>query len=116
MAIVFLGMAEVSSCDLSKSSGPIKEGDSITKGERIGMFHFGGSSHCLVFRKQTALTAQNLVNPPPWKEDVPNNAVCSALAVLTAQMEHEKHEPSREHYGLHTHQGHAASHGHQASV
>lgn len=78
MAIVFIGMAEVSSCQFL-----VKEGDHITKGDLIGMFHFGGSTHCMLFRPSTNLTSHNLVNPPPWRPDTPNNPVCSALAVVT---------------------------------
>ena len=37
-------MAEVSTCDIT-----VKEGDVVKKGQQIGMFHFGGSSHCLIF-------------------------------------------------------------------
>lgn len=46
MAFIGVGMAEVSTCDIS-----VKEGQRVKKGEQIGMFHFGGSTHCLVFRK-----------------------------------------------------------------
>lgn len=45
MAIVFIGMAEVSSCEFT-----VEEGQEITKGQELGMFHFGGSSHCMLFR------------------------------------------------------------------
>ena len=78
MAIVFIGMAEVSSCQFL-----VKEGDHITKGDLIGMFHFGGSTHCMVFRPSTNLNSHNFVNPPPWDPDAPNNLDCSALAVVT---------------------------------
>jgi phosphatidylserine decarboxylase len=78
MAIVFIGMAEVSSCQFL-----VKEGDNINKGELIGMFHFGGSTHCMVFRPSTNLTSKNFVNPPPWDPNNPNNnPVCSPLAVV----------------------------------
>ncbi|EHS53633.1 phosphatidylserine decarboxylase-related protein [Rhizobium sp. PDO1-076] len=45
MAVVPVGMAEVSSCDIT-----VKPGDHVNKGDQLGMFHFGGSTHCLVFR------------------------------------------------------------------
>lgn len=77
MAIVFIGMAEVSSCDFS-----VEKGDRITKGAPIGMFHFGGSSHCMLFRPSTGVRSQSFVKPPPWDPDAPNNPVCSALAVV----------------------------------
>lgn len=45
-----MGMAEVSSCDIT-----VKAGDRVKKGDQLGMFHFGGSTHCLVFRKGVEL-------------------------------------------------------------
>lgn len=41
-----IGMAEVSSCLLT-----VREGQHVNKGEQVGYFQFGGSTHCLVFRK-----------------------------------------------------------------
>ncbi|KAK5019210.1 hypothetical protein LTR16_000748 [Cryomyces antarcticus] len=46
MAVIAVGMAEVSTCDIT-----VKEGQHVKKGDQIGMFHFGGSTHCLLFRK-----------------------------------------------------------------
>ncbi|KOS17012.1 Phosphatidylserine decarboxylase proenzyme 3 [Escovopsis weberi] len=46
MAFIGVGMDEVSTCDIS-----VKEGQHVNKGDETGMFHFGGSSHCLLFRK-----------------------------------------------------------------
>lgn len=46
MGFVGIGMDEVSTCEIT-----VKEGQRIKKGEQTGMFHFGGSSHCLLFRK-----------------------------------------------------------------
>jgi len=45
MCFVAIGMAEVSSCEIT-----VKPGEKIKKGEQIGTFHFGGSTHCLIFR------------------------------------------------------------------
>ena len=45
MCFVAVGMAEVSSCEIT-----VKQGDTIKKGDPIGSFHFGGSTHCLIFR------------------------------------------------------------------
>ncbi len=47
MCVIPIGMAEVSSCDIT-----VKEGQRVKKGEPLGMFHFGGSTHCLVFRPE----------------------------------------------------------------
>lgn len=45
MCFVAIGMAEVSSCEIT-----VREGDHVRKGDPIGTFHFGGSTHCLIFR------------------------------------------------------------------
>lgn len=45
MAFVAVGMAEVSSNEIT-----VKVGQHVEKGEQLGMFHFGGSTHCLIFR------------------------------------------------------------------
>lgn len=45
MCFMAVGMAEVSTCEIT-----IYEGQRVKKGQQIGMFHFGGSTHCLIFR------------------------------------------------------------------
>lgn len=51
MCVIPVGMAEVSSCVLRGADGePLQEGQHVEKGEQIGYFQFGGSTHCLVFR------------------------------------------------------------------
>jgi phosphatidylserine decarboxylase len=51
MCFVAVGMAEVSSCVLVDQEGrPLKEGQKVEKGDQLGYFQFGGSTHCLVFR------------------------------------------------------------------
>ena len=45
MAVMFVGMAEVSSNEIT-----VYEGQRVNKGEQLGMFHFGGSTHTLIFR------------------------------------------------------------------
>ncbi|HEV7591238.1 MAG TPA: phosphatidylserine decarboxylase family protein [Longimicrobium sp.] len=44
MCIMPVGMAEVSTCQIT-----VYEGQHVTKGDQLGMFHFGGSTHCLMF-------------------------------------------------------------------
>jgi len=39
-------MAEVSTCEVT-----VEKGDTVKKGGQLGMFHFGGSTHVLLFRK-----------------------------------------------------------------
>ncbi|KAF8600306.1 phosphatidylserine decarboxylase-like protein [Ceratobasidium sp. AG-I] len=50
MCFMAVGMAEVSTCEAT-----VKAGDVVKKGDQLGMFHFGGSTHCLIFRPQTKL-------------------------------------------------------------
>jgi phosphatidylserine decarboxylase len=45
LCFVAVGMAEVSSCIVG-----VKEGQHVKKGDEIGFFQFGGSTHCLVLR------------------------------------------------------------------
>lgn len=50
MCVMPVGMAEVSSCQIT-----VYEGQHVKKGDQLGMFHFGGSTHCLFFRPQVTL-------------------------------------------------------------
>jgi phosphatidylserine decarboxylase len=50
MCVMFIGMAEVSSNEIT-----VYEGQHVNKGDQLGMFHFGGSTHCLIFRPQVQL-------------------------------------------------------------
>jgi len=44
MCFMAVGMVEVSTCDIT-----VYEGQHLEKGQQTGMFHFGGSTHCLIF-------------------------------------------------------------------
>lgn len=50
MCVMPVGMAEVSSCDIT-----VYEGQRVKKGDQLGLFHFGGSTHCLFFGPQVKL-------------------------------------------------------------
>jgi phosphatidylserine decarboxylase len=50
ICVIFVGMAEVSTNDIT-----VREGQHVKKGDQLGMFHFGGSTHCLIFRPQVKL-------------------------------------------------------------
>lgn len=50
IAIIFIGMAEVSSCVTT-----VNIGDQVAKGQEIGHFEFGGSSHAIIFEKKANL-------------------------------------------------------------
>ncbi|KAF1973066.1 hypothetical protein BU23DRAFT_554597 [Bimuria novae-zelandiae CBS 107.79] len=40
-----IGMTEVSTCEMN-----VKEGQHVKKGDEIGMFHYGGSTHCVILK------------------------------------------------------------------
>ncbi|MCL1127849.1 phosphatidylserine decarboxylase family protein [Shewanella surugensis] len=50
MVVIPIGMAECATCDIT-----VKAKDLVTKGGEIGMFHFGGSTYLLVFKKNIPL-------------------------------------------------------------
>jgi phosphatidylserine decarboxylase len=67
-AFVPVGMSEVSSCVINPDLAP---GYHVAKGDELGYFQFGGSTHCLVFRPGAiadfalqALPQPHLANPP----------------------------------------------------
>ena len=47
MCFVSIGMSEVSTNEIT-----VQKGDKVKKGDQIGMFHFGGSTHLLIFRPE----------------------------------------------------------------
>lgn len=79
MAMILVGMAEVSSIDLTA-----KVHSHVHKGEKIGMFHFGGSTHCLVFGGQVKLTLNPEVKAKIGNDDpaLPPVHVCSKLMTV----------------------------------
>ncbi len=76
MAVLFIGMEEVSSNELT-----VYEGQHVTKGDELGMFHFGGSTHCLIFRPQTKLEFDLRGQTPGI--DTENIPVRSKIATVT---------------------------------
>ncbi|KAE8388465.1 Phophatidylserine decarboxylase-domain-containing protein [Aspergillus alliaceus] len=67
-----IGMVEISTCEIT-----VKEGEYVKKGDQIGMFHYGGSSHCVIFQKGVNVTGFPEIGR---KENVP---VRGKLAVVT---------------------------------
>ncbi|KIK54435.1 hypothetical protein GYMLUDRAFT_177372 [Collybiopsis luxurians FD-317 M1] len=51
MCFVSVGMAEVSTNEVT-----VQVGQKVKKGDELGMFHFGGSTHCLIFRPGVKVT------------------------------------------------------------
>ena len=38
--------------EVSTNEITVKKGDKVKKGDQLGMFHFGGSTHLLIFRPE----------------------------------------------------------------
>jgi phosphatidylserine decarboxylase len=76
MCLLAVGMAEVSTCDITAY-----EGQRIKKGDQIGMFHFGGSTHCLIFRPGVQLTFDHHGEKPGLRaRNIPLNARIATVA------------------------------------
>ena len=70
MCVMPVGMAEVSTCQLT-----VYEGQHVSKGDQIGMFHFGGSTHCLIFRPSVKLEFDLHGQTPGLRsKDIPVNS------------------------------------------
>jgi phosphatidylserine decarboxylase len=52
-------MYEASSIDLT-----VSEGQHVPKGDQLGMFHFGGSTECMLFRPGVNLQFQSGIHTP----------------------------------------------------
>lgn len=70
MCFMAVGMAEVSTCDIR-----VREGQRLAKGDQLGMFHFGGSTHCLIFRKGVKVIFQLSEKPGLDTSPIPINSV-----------------------------------------
>src|SRR5579875_1569312 len=80
LAFVAVGMSEVSSCLI----GPqVKPGYHIAKGEELGYFQFGGSTHCLVFRPGAIAEFALAAIPQPHDPKAPLMLARSKLAVAS---------------------------------
>jgi phosphatidylserine decarboxylase len=72
VACVFVGMAEVSSCQINT-----RVGQQLKKGDEIGMFQYGGSTYCLLFRPGVVASFEP---KPPYDDEVPPMKVNAVLA------------------------------------
>ncbi len=59
---IAIGMSEVSSCLIGPDMTP---GHHVSKGEELGYFQFGGSTHCLLFRPGAIADFNVTANPTP---------------------------------------------------
>jgi phosphatidylserine decarboxylase len=77
MAFVPAGMVEVSSCMIGPDLTP---GYHARKGEELGFFQYGGSTHCLVFRPGAIAGFALAAIPQPHDPNAPLVPVRSKLA------------------------------------
>ncbi|MFY2859600.1 phosphatidylserine decarboxylase family protein [Mycobacterium sp. THU-M104] len=82
MALVAVGIGEVSSTLIGEN---IKPGYHVDKGEELGYFQFGGSTHCLVFRPGAIDDFNVSAIPQSEYGTAPTILVNSKLAVAPAQ-------------------------------
>ncbi|MEU7524367.1 phosphatidylserine decarboxylase family protein [Saccharothrix sp. NPDC042600] len=75
LCFVAIGMAEVSSCKLDDK---IKPGAGVVKGQRLGEFRYGGSSHCLVFRPGVELDFVDAAKNAEANRDSPTKILVNA--------------------------------------
>jgi phosphatidylserine decarboxylase len=76
MAFVAVGMSEVSTCLIGPKVTP---GYHVGKGEELGYFQYGGSTHCLVFRPGAIAEGHSQPHDP----NAPLVLVRSKLAVAS---------------------------------
>jgi len=80
VAFVAVGMDEVSSCMIGEN---VKPGYYVAKGEELGYFQFGGSTHCLVFRPGAIADFTLAAVPRLHDPNAPLVLVGSKLATAT---------------------------------
>ncbi|KAL7930523.1 Phophatidylserine decarboxylase domain-containing protein [Trichoderma chlorosporum] len=78
MAAIYIGMVDVSSCEILEKYESKNLPASVEKGEEIGLFHHGGSTHCLLFRQGVNLAFVPGAIPGNSEKNLP---IRSALAV-----------------------------------
>jgi phosphatidylserine decarboxylase len=75
MCVMPVGMAEVSSCEIS-----VQPGQRVKKGDQLGMFHFGGSTHCLIFRPEVNISFTDYQQPGLEAANVRVNSQIAVVA------------------------------------
>ena len=73
-----VGMSEVSSCLIGSK---VTAGYHVGKGEELGYFQYGGSTHCLVFRPGAIAEFALAAIPQPHDPKAPLMLVRSKLAI-----------------------------------
>ena len=77
MCFMAVGMAEISSCVIDPAITP---GSHVIKGQELGYFQYGGSTHCLIFRPGVIKDFTLGAIPQPANPHAPLVRVCSKIA------------------------------------
>jgi phosphatidylserine decarboxylase len=76
VGFIAVGMCEVSTCEVT-----VKEQEVVKKGQQLGMFHFGGSSHAVIFGPEAKIKFDTAIEDAAGKVHVDKHIkVLSALA------------------------------------
>jgi phosphatidylserine decarboxylase len=75
VACVFVGMAGISSCVVE-----VRRGDKVSKGQEIGYFQYGGSTHCLIFQPAARIAFEVR---PPFGDNTPTVKLGAHLATVS---------------------------------
>ncbi|MBV9830086.1 MAG: phosphatidylserine decarboxylase family protein, partial [Marmoricola sp.] len=75
VAFTAIGMSDVSSCITT-----VEPGQHLAKGEQLGYFQFGGSTHCVIFEPGSIASVALAAVPQPADPDAPTLKVLSHLA------------------------------------
>ncbi|MCJ1224700.1 hypothetical protein MMC12_001345 [Toensbergia leucococca] len=86
MCFVAVGMCEVSSNEIT-----VAEGQHVDAGEQIGMFHYGGSTHCQLFRKGVDLVFRQEPNNGTAYDPRPEHNTPLRSVIAVVRRPSEKH-------------------------
>jgi len=75
VGFIAVGMSDVSSC-----TAVVKSGQHVAKGEELGYFQFGGSTHCLIFEPGAIRSVALQAVPRPGDPNAPTVKIGSQIA------------------------------------
>lgn len=81
MCMMPVGMAEISSCVIHPH---VTAGRRVEKGEEVGCFQYGGSTHCLIFRPGAIESFATAAIPRQWDAEAPPLRLGVHLATAAA--------------------------------
>ena len=87
VALICIGMVEVSTCVIEPSTWIVGEGQPampITRGVEIGHFEFGGSTHMMIFQRDRVQLAEWAVNAAAHRHDENPTPLGSVIATAIA--------------------------------